>query len=34
MILEVFSNLNDSTSRHGRVMLTVGQDDLEGLFQP
>lgn len=34
MILEVFSYLNDSVSRHGGVMLTVGQDDLGVLFQP
>lgn len=33
MILEVPSNLNDSMSKHGGDVLTVGLDDLRGLFQ-
>ena len=34
VILEVFSNLNDSVSGCGGHGLAVGSDDLRGLFQP
>ena len=34
VILEIFSNLNDSVSGHGGDGLTVRLDDLEGLSQP